>query len=206
MPLQSVFSVIPLHLQAKWIIEHITIAQYDIIHQLRHLIANAKCVFIYTDGSMPYTDRLDQGLAFALVIFFECQNGQYQTLGFLAAQLRHCGALFRVNYADSTLTEFAGIIFARLWIAIVAPPCPTHIYSDSLGAINISCNFHSPGKYRDLVNFAHSIGSFVANSIQHCPTHTLMHVKGHFDHSWNELVDSLAKATALADFSPAPCT
>ena len=34
--------------------------------------------------------------------------------------------------------------------------------------------------------------------------HSLSHVTGHFDHPWNELADSLAKATAVSDFSPSP--
>ena len=34
--------------------------------------------------------------------------------------------------------------------------------------------------------------------------HSLSHVKGHSDHPWNELADSLAKATAIADFLPSP--
>ena len=70
LPLQNVFPVIPMHLHGKWTIEHIPIVQYTDIHYLRHVIAHAKHIYIYIDGLMPFTDRLDQGLAFALVIFF----------------------------------------------------------------------------------------------------------------------------------------
>ena len=207
LPLQQSFPQVPYHPNALWVTEHIHIESHRDIHHLRCILATAKCVYIYTDGSLPSTDRADQGPAFSLVVFFERQDGSFAIAGFLSAQLRFCGPLFQVDYSDSTLTEFAGIIFARLWIAITAPACPTHIFSDSLIAINILCNYHNPGKYRPLANLAHSVGNYISSSVQHCDTHTLSHVKGHSDHPWNELADSLAKATATAEFLPVPfCT
>jgi ribonuclease HI len=153
---------------------------------------------------MPSSDRLDHNPAFAIAALSEDHNGQYCTLGFLASQLRHCGTLFAVNYeADSTLTELAGIIYARLWIAIVAPICPVSIFSDSKVSIDILRNYHNPGKYKPLAIFAHAINQYIQASVHYSSSQSLAHVKAHNDQPWNELVDSLAKATATAAFKPA---
>ena len=117
-----------MHAHANWICQNIPVREYSGILQLRGILKEAMHVYIYTDGSVPATDREDQAPAFALVIFFENAHGDLFTLGHLGAQLRHSGSLFQLGFVDSTLTEFAGIIYARLWIAAVAPLCPVHIF------------------------------------------------------------------------------
>ena len=202
--LQQVFPTVSMHAHANWICQNIPVREYSGIHQLRGILKEAMHVYIYTDGSVPATDREDQAPAFALVIFFENAHGDLFTLGHLGAQLRHSGSLFQLGFVDSTLTEFAGIIYARLWIAAVAPLCPVHIFSDSLTAIEIINKFHNPGIYRPLANFAHAIGMYISHSIQHHAQHALSHVKGHNDQPWNELADSLAKSVGNGDYRPPP--
>lgn len=126
----------------------------------------------------------------------EDTDNQFAMLGFLASQVRHTSL-----EADSTLAEFPGITYARLWIALIAPRCPTHICTDSPVAINILNFYHRPRKYLALTNLGVSVGQYVSDSIQY-NTYSLSHVSAHQDQPWNELVDSLAETTACADFAP----
>ena len=77
---------------------------------------------------------------------------------------------------------------------------PSSHFSDSLVAINIFNNCHRPGRYLSPGSFASAIGHVVSDSIRH-DTHTLTHVSAHQDQPGNELVDSLGRADAFADFS-----
>ena len=92
--LQQVFPTVSMHAHANWICQNIPVREYSGIHQLRGILKEAMHVYIYTDGSVPATDREDQAPAFALVIFFENAHGDLFTLGHLGAQLRHSGSLF----------------------------------------------------------------------------------------------------------------
>ena len=61
-----------------------------------------------------HTRRSDQGPAWALGVSIEDCDGQFTLLGFLASHLKCSGSLLQTNLeADSTLAEFAGIIYAR---------------------------------------------------------------------------------------------
>ena len=91
-----------MHTHAKWAVENTTVVHSDSIDHTRAILQHATNIFIYIDGSVPSTDRADQGPAFALIILFEDHNGQIFILGHIAAQLRHCGTLFDLP-VDSTL-------------------------------------------------------------------------------------------------------
>ena len=61
-----------------------------------------------------------------LFLSMEDNDGRFALSGFLASQLCYSGSLFQTSFeADRALAEFAGIIHARLWIAVIAPRCPT---------------------------------------------------------------------------------
>ena len=63
-------------------------------------------MYIYTDGSLPLTDRSDQAPALAPVIFIADCDGEYTLLGYLASQLRHSGRLFPIDFdVDSILVD-----------------------------------------------------------------------------------------------------
>ena len=109
--LQVNFPDVEMHEYAHWLIANIPVSTYNSLAQLRQLISSAQHIYIYTDGSLPHAPREDQAPAFALVIFFQDRSGFFSMLGFLGAQLRHCGSIFHADFPpDSTLTEFAGIV------------------------------------------------------------------------------------------------
>ena len=93
------------------------------------------------------------------------------------------------------------IIYARLWIALIAPVCPTRIFTDPSVAVNVLNCYHRPGKYLGLAKFASAVGQDVSDSIRHV-SHAFSHASAHQDQLWNELVDSLAKATAFCRVCP----
>ena len=69
--LQPIFPIISMHAHANWITQNIPVMTFNHIHQLRGILQSAVHVYIYTDGSVPATDRDDQAPAFALVIFLK---------------------------------------------------------------------------------------------------------------------------------------